>query len=164
MGERQSAGVHAEARHLRKCPDARRLGAERTPGLARGKLGQTGQISNRLFARTFLEGTTRPPTRAMRPYLNLHISTSSLPQFGQSNVQSSWPGVALAGAMRASIMRVPQRGQSGLLIESEYVVLGLYVVTVRPHAHATRPGSSWVRTLQVYRPRAMSRPTFCEAS
>ena len=73
------------------------------------------------------------------PYLNLHISVSSLPQFGQSNVQSSWPGLALAEAMRASIMRVPQRGQSGLLIESEYVVLGLYVVTVRPHAHAIAP-------------------------
>jgi hypothetical protein len=52
--------------------------------------------------------------------------------------------------MRASIMRVPQRGQSGLLIESEYVVLGLYVVTVRPHAHATRPRSSWVRARQMY--------------
>jgi len=53
--------------------------------------------------------------------------------------------------MRASIMRVPQRAQFGLLIESEYVVLGLYVVTVRPHAHATRPAPSWVRTDEMYR-------------
>jgi hypothetical protein len=52
-------------------------------------------------------------------HLNLHISISSLPQFGQSNEHSSWPGLALAGLMRASIVRVPQHGQSGLLIESE---------------------------------------------
>ena len=62
---------------------------------------------------------TRPP------YLNLHISVSSLPQFGQSNVQSSWSGLSRVGLIRASIIRVPQRGQSGLLIESEYGVLGL---------------------------------------
>ena len=52
-------------------------------------------------------------------HLDWHISISSLPHFGQSNVQSSWPGLALAGVMRNIIIRVPQRGQSGLLIESE---------------------------------------------
>ena len=61
-------------------------------------------------------------------------SLSSLPQFGHSNVRSSWSGLRGTVPMRDSIMRVRQRGQSGRWIESEYGVAGLNFVTRGPRA------------------------------